>query len=164
MSKTLQVIGLFVFLILCLGVGALGGMATAPEIAGWYATLNKPSWNPPAWIFGPVWTTLYLMMAASAWLIWRQGGMQKNRLQLSVFACQLLLNLAWSWIFFSMHQIGGAAAEIVVLWVSILLTAILFAKKSKLAAALLLPYLCWVSFATILNFTLWKLNQPHVYG
>lgn len=158
MSKTHQTAGLIVFLILCLGVGALGGMATTPEIAGWYSTLNKPTWNPPPSIFGPVWTTLYLMMALSAWLIWRKGGLQKNRIPLAAFAVQLILNLAWSWIFFSMHQIGGAFVEITVLWSSILLTGILFHKNSKLASVLLLPYLCWVSFATYLNFTLWQLN------
>lgn len=158
MSKTRQTAGLIVFLILCLGVGALGAMATAPEIAGWYSTLNKPTWNPPPSIFGPVWTTLYLMMALSAWLIWRKGGLQKNRIPLAAFAVQLILNLAWSWIFFSMHQIGGAFVEITVLWISILLTGILFHKNSKLASVLLLPYLCWVSFATYLNFTLWQLN------
>lgn len=158
MSKTHQTAGLIVFLILCLGVGALGAMATTPEIAGWYSTLNKPTWNPPPSIFGPVWTTLYLMMALSAWLIWRKGGLQKNRIPLAAFAVQLILNLAWSWIFFSMHQIGGAFVEITVLWISILLTGILFHKNSKLASVLLLPYLCWVSFATYLNFTLWQLN------
>ena len=158
MSKTRQTLGLVVFLILCLGVGALGGMATAPEIAGWYCTLNKPAWNPPSWIFGPVWTTLYIMMGVSAWLVWRQGGVQKHRIPLAAFAVQLLLNLAWSWIFFNMHQIGGALAEIAVLWISILLTGMLFYRESKLASGLLVPYLCWVSFATLLNFTLWKLN------
>ena len=150
--------GLVLFLALCLGAGALGAVATTPQIEGWYRTLAKPTWNPPAFVFGPVWTTLFVMMGISAWLIWKPHGFQGAALPLALFAIQLILNVAWSWIFFGMHQPGWACLEIVILWLAILATTVFFYQHSKLAAVLLLPYLAWVSFATILNFTIWSLN------
>lgn len=151
-------IGLAVFLMICLGAGGLGAVATTLEIDGWYRTVAKPSWNPPDYVFGPVWTTLYVMMAIAAWLVWKPEGFKAASVPLTLFAVQLVLNCGWSWIFFGMHQIGWAVAEIVVLWLAILATIISFYRRSSIAGALLVPYLAWVSFALALNFTIWRLN------
>ena len=124
----------------------------------WYASLNKPVWNPPGWVFAPVWTVLYLLMAIAAWLVWRAAGFAGARLALGCYLLQLALNTAWSWLFFGRQSIGGALADIVVLWLLIGATALLFRKYSRTAAALFVPYLLWVSFATVLNFVLWRLN------
>ena len=121
----------------------------------WYAALEKPSWNPPGWIFGPVWTLLYLMMAVSAWLVWRKVGFQRP---LVLYFIQLVLNAAWTPIFFGAHELGWALAEILVLWSAILLTTLSFFKVSKPAGWMLVPYLLWVTFAAFLNFTLWRMN------
>lgn len=158
MTKSAQWIGLLVFVIICLGAAGLGASATTPQIDGWYKTLNKPSWNPPSYVFGPVWTTLYVMMAIAAWRVWKQAGLKAARAPLTLFAIQLVLNVAWSWIFFGMHQIGWALVDIGVLWLAILATTLLFFNRSKTAGALMVPYLAWVSFASLLNFTIWKLN------
>lgn len=156
MTKALM--GLIVFLAICLGTGGLGAIATTPEIGGWYKTIEKPSWNPPDYVFGPVWTTLYVMMAVAAWLIWKTGGVRGAAVPLGLFALQLLLNLAWSFIFFAAHQPGWAFAEIVVLWLAILATIVAFFRHSKFAGWLLVPYLMWVSFASVLNFVIWRMN------
>lgn len=148
-------VGLVVSLLICFAVAGLGSLATTPNIPTWYATLNKPSWNPPNWLFGPVWTVLYALMAISAWLVWKRAGW---RAAILVFVIQLLLNLAWSFIFFGAHQIGLAFAEIVLLWIAIAATIWMFYPISKVAAVMLLPYLLWVSFAAGLNFTIWRLN------
>ncbi|WP_339613469.1 TspO/MBR family protein [uncultured Rubinisphaera sp.] len=158
MTERTRWIGLVVFIIVCLSAGGLGAIATTPEIEGWYKMIAKPSWNPPGWIFGPVWTTLYIMMAIAVWLVWKQAGFKAAKLPLNSFGVQLLLNVAWSWIFFGMHRPGWAFAEIIVLWLAILATTILFFKKSKIAGGLMVPYLAWVSFASVLNFTIWRLN------
>ena len=133
-------------------------MATTPEIQGWYRTVMKPDWNPPNWVFGPVWTMLYVLMGISAWLIWRPDGFKKATLPLTLFAVQLVLNVAWSWLFFGMNQIGWAVVDIVLLWLAIAATAITFFRRSQPAGWLLLPYLAWGTFATVLNFTIWRLN------
>jgi tryptophan-rich sensory protein len=159
MSSVLRWIGLIVFLAICLGAGGLGAIATTPEIDSWYQTLAKPSWNPPNWLFGPVWTTLYLMMAISGWLVWKPAGTLAARLPLVLFTVQLLLNIAWSWIFFGCHAPGWAFMEIVILWTAIVATIVAFFQRSKWAAALLVPYLMWVSFAMVLNFAIWQLNR-----
>lgn len=125
---------------------------------GWYAALNKPTWNPPPWLFGPVWSTLYIAMGVSAWLVWRQGGWSQQRHRLTLFLVQWLLNALWTPLFFGLHWIGVAVLEILVLWVAIVATIASFARVSQVAAALLVPYLAWVSFATFLTFTLWRLN------
>ena len=151
-------IGLIVILIVCQATGGLGAIATTPQIDTWYAQLNKPSWNPPPWVFGPVWTTLFVLMGIAAWLVWKQGGFKAARLPLSLFGMQLLLNLAWSWIFFHFHAMGIAFFELLALWVAIAACIATFWNKSKVGAMLLLPYLAWVSFAGLLNFTLWQLN------
>lgn len=151
-------IGLVVFIIVCLGAGGLGAFATTPEIEGWYRTIEKPTWNPPDYVFGPVWTTLYLMMAVAAWLVWKPEGFKTVKMPLGLFAVQLVLNVTWSWIFFGRHQPGWAFAEILVLWLSILATMVAFFKNSTIAGWLMVPYLAWVSFASVLNFTIWRLN------
>ncbi len=124
----------------------------------WYAQLSKPAWNPPNWIFGPVWTALYLMMAVAAWRIWRLGGFGGQRRPLILFFIQLALNAAWSPLFFGLKEPGLAFAEILVLWLAIVLTIAAFRRADRLAAGLLVPYLAWVSFASVLNFTLWRMN------
>ncbi len=152
-------IGLIVLLIVCLGAGGLGAIATTPEIEGWYKTLSKPPWNPPDDIFGPVWTTLYVLMAAAAWLVWKQVGFRGAAVQLTLFALQLVLNVGWSWIFFRMHQPGWATVEIVVLWLAIVANVIAFFRRSTTAGWLMMPYLAWVSFAVVLNYSIWQLNN-----
>lgn len=124
----------------------------------WYATLRKPSWNPPAWVFGPVWTALYTMMAVAAWLVWRRGGWAAQRRPLALFLVQLALNAGWTPLFFGLKSPGLALAEIGLLWLAIVGTLIAFARVSRAAAWLLAPYLAWVSFAAALNFALWRLN------
>ena len=151
-------IGFGVSVAVCFGAAALGSLATMSEINGWYSTLTKPAWNPPNYIFGPVWTTLYLMMAIAAWLTWQHSGWRTARIPLVLFAIQLALNVGWSWVFFGMHQIGPAFAEILVLWTAILATTIAFFRVQRLAGVLMIPYLAWVSFAGFLNFTIWQMN------
>ena len=158
MTRLALGIGLITFLALCLGTGGLGAIATTPEIDGWYTTLNKPAWNPPDSVFGPVWTTLFILMAFAAWLVWKQEGIQAAAVPMTLFGIQLVLNASWSWIFFGMHQPGWAFAEIVVLWLTIVATAVVFFRRSKPAGWLLMPYLAWVSFAAVLNFRIWQLN------
>jgi tryptophan-rich sensory protein len=143
-----------------LAVGGLSGFATARGVATWYPTLIKPPFNPPAWIFGPVWTVLYIMMGVSAFLVWRQGFATEGvRLALTVFAVQLALNGLWSILFFGMQAPGWALVEIGALWLAIVLTIVLFWRVSPTAGILLLPYWAWVSFATVLNASLWWLNR-----
>ncbi len=158
MIKFRDVIGLAVAILICFGAAGLGSRFTTPSIAGWYATLLKPAWTPPSWIFGPVWSLLYLSMAVAAWLVWRKAGMAGARGALALFAVQLLLNVAWSAIFFGAHRPGLAFAEIVVLWLMILATVVWFRPVSRAAAWLLMPYLLWVAFAAALNFSIWRLN------
>jgi len=155
-------LALLSILVLCYGVAALGALSTAPSIPTWYATLNKPSFNPPNYLFAPVWTTLYGIMAIAAWLIWRtprEGPTASRRLDgLMLFALQLALNALWTPIFFSLHNLLAAFIVIVLLWIAILLTTLRFWQLKPLAGALLLPYLAWVSFATALNLALLRLN------
>ena len=131
----------------------LAGMGSLP--GAWYAALVKPAWNPPAWIFGPAWTVLYTLMAVAAWLVWKRNGW---RLPLMLYCLQLALNAAWTPIFFGAHELGWALIEIIALWIAILLTLLSFRRVSTPAAWLLAPYLAWVTFATALNFALWRLN------
>jgi tryptophan-rich sensory protein len=155
-----QAIGLVVFILVCFGVEAIGGLATTPKIPGWYAELAKPTWTPPGWLFGPVWTLLYLMMAVAAWLVWRQDGFAKAKWPMAAFGIQLGLNCLWSIIFFGLQRPGLAVVEILALWVAISVTVILFWRRRSLAGMLLVPYLLWVSFATALNIAIWRLNMP----
>jgi tryptophan-rich sensory protein len=125
----------------------------------WYAGLTKPAWNPPNWLFAPVWTALYLLMAIAAWLVWRESGFSGAAVPLAVFVLQLILNAGWSWIFFGRHEIRLALIEIVILWLAILWTVLAFWRVSPVAGALLVPYLLWVSFASVLNYAIWRLNR-----
>jgi len=131
----------------------LAGIFSTPS--EWYAGLAKPDWNPPGWIFGPVWTSLYVMMAIAAWLVWKRDGWSKP---LWLYLAQLALNAAWTPIFFGANKIGWAFAEMLIMWLAILFTVLTFRHVSKAAALLLLPYLAWVAFAAFLNFTLWRMN------
>lgn len=128
------------------------------SIDGWYEGIQKPSWNPPSWLFGPVWSALYGMMGVAAWLVWKKGGWREQKRVLGVFLLQLALNALWTPLFFGMHWIGLAFAEIILLWLAIATTLIAFMRVRKDAGALFVPYLLWVSFAAVLNFTLWRLN------
>ncbi len=157
-STARQVFVLAGFIALCLAVGAIGGLATAQSVASWYPTLAKPSFNPPDWVFAPAWTTLYVLMAVAAWLVWRRAGWQRARPAFRLFALQLALNLAWSFLFFSFHQVGLALVDAALLLAAIGATALAFLSHSRLAALLLLPYLAWVSFATVLNGAILQLN------
>ncbi len=140
-------------------IGALGGLLTAPSIGSWYTALNKPSFNPPDWIFGPVWTALYLMMGIALFLVWKNGLSRKEIIQaVAVFFVQLALNLAWSYLFFYLHSPFWAFIEIIALWLAIAATLACFVRISRSAGLLLVPYLLWVSFAVVLNFFLWRMN------
>lgn len=143
---------------ICFAAAGLGGLATTPKIDNWYATLAKPNWTPPNWVFGPVWSALYLGMAISAWLVWRQGGWSGAVVPMSLFGIQLLLNATWSWLFFGLQRPGFALVDIVLLWTAILATTVAFWFRSLVAGMLLVPYLAWVSFASALNFAIWRLN------
>lgn len=141
-------------------VGGLSGFATSRGVETWYPTLVKPSFNPPSWVFGPVWTMLYLMMGIAAFLVWRKGletaGVQGA---LSLFVVQLALNGLWSILFFGLQSPGWALAEIVVLWLAIVATLVAFWRLTAAAGWLLAPYLAWVSFAAVLNGSIWVLNR-----
>ena len=141
-------------------VGATAGFFTATGVDSWYQTINKPSWNPPSWIFAPVWTTLYVMMGIALFLVWKSNTSEvlKKR-AITFFAVQLVLNFFWSFIFFNQEQPGWALVEIIAMWLAILVTIFAFSKVNKIAAWLLVPYISWVSFATILNYTIWQLNN-----
>ena len=144
---------------LCVLVGLISGLMTRTEISGWYASLKKPSFNPPNWIFGPVWTVLYILMGVAAWMIWMPAGIAIANLCSGWFAIQLGLNFLWSLIFFRWHAIAGALGEISFLWLAILATMVLFWELHPLAGWLMVPYLAWVSFATALNLGILRLNR-----
>lgn len=154
-----QLAVLLVFVGICLAVGVVGAALTASAVRDWYPTLNKPAWTPPDWLFGPVWTLLYLMMAVAAWLVWRRAGWPASRTPLTLFAVQLLLNAAWSGLFFALHSPASAFADILLLWIAIAATIWSFARVSRSAGALLVPYLLWVTYATALNGAIWGLNR-----
>jgi translocator protein len=143
---------------ICLGIGGLGGAVTASSVTEWYPTLNKPSFNPPNWVFGPVWTTLYAVMGIAAWRVWRMADRETARGPLAVFALQLAVNLGWSVAFFGLRDPGLAVTVILVLDLLVLATVLMFRRIDGLAALLLMPYLAWISFATILNIAIWRLN------
>ncbi len=161
-TKQEQVIGLIGWLLLCFAVSAIGAFASM-QARSFYVELSQPTWAPPGWLFGPVWTVLYAMMAVAAWLVWRQDGFKKQAFALSLFMFQLVFNALWSWLFFAWQMGAASLLNIVVLWCLILATIISFKSSSKLAAGLLVPYLLWVSFATVLNYAMWQLN-PQILG
>jgi tryptophan-rich sensory protein len=148
---------LSVSILLPLIIGGISGYYTASNIQSWYITLIKPSFNPPNYLFGPVWTTLYIIMGISFYMIWSSTKINKNKL-IGIYLFQLILNFLWSFIFFKYHAIGIAAVEIVVLWLSILTMIIMFYKNNKWAALINIPYLLWVSFASVLNISIYLLN------
>lgn len=153
----------FLKLVIAIAVSQLAGISgsifTSPSIEGWYAGIVKPSLNPPSWVFGPVWITLFTLMGIAAFLIWEKGSARKDvQIALSIFIGQLILNTLWSIIFFGLHNLGGAFIEIMFLWLAILATIVAFARISRLAAWLLVPYIIWVSFAMYLNYAIWILN------
>lgn len=150
---------LFISILIPLAVGTVAGFFTGSGVNGWYALANKPWFNPPNWIFAPVWTGLYIMMGISLFLTWRAEADQTiKQTAIILFAAQLVLNFFWSFIFFKLQQPGWAFAEIILMWVMILLTIFWFGKISPAAAWLLVPYISWVSFAAVLNYSIWKLN------
>ncbi|MCS6818269.1 MAG: TspO/MBR family protein [Acidobacteriota bacterium] len=151
-----ELIALGIFLGICFAVAGIGSWFTTPQIEGWYASLRKPGWTPPNWVFGPVWSALYTSMAVAAWLVWRRHGWGW---ELALFGVQLALNMAWSAIFFGLRNPGAALVEIFALWVMILATMLSFWRISSTAGWLMVPYLGWVSFAAVLNFVIWRMNQ-----
>ncbi len=158
-SKRTQSIGLAAWLLVSFTAAGLGSIATATSVDGWYQTLARPSWNPPDWVFGPVWTTLFAMMAVAAWLIWRQAGLRQAAMPLGLFIAQLALNVLWSVLFFGLRRPDLAAFEIVVLWLAIAATIASFWRRSLPAALLMLPYFLWVTFAALLSFAIARLNS-----
>jgi benzodiazapine receptor len=150
------ILGAIGWIVLTFAAAALGARFLPDE---WYRQLNKPTWNPPNSIFAPIWTILYLLMATAAWLVWRRYGIEGALIPLILFVAQLLLNAAWTWLFFGLHRTLGALIDIMVLWMTILATLICFWQLEPLAGILLLPYLVWVSFAALLNGTIWRMNR-----
>jgi tryptophan-rich sensory protein len=151
----LQLIGLLGWLVAAFAAAALGAIASV-DAASFYAQLTKPSWAPPASVFGPVWSVLYTLMGISAWLVWRSPG--PKRVALGLFSVQLAVNALWSWLFFAWHRGALATVEVFVLLVLIVATIAAFWRTSRWAALLLLPYLLWVSFASVLTWTVWRGN------
>lgn len=141
---------------LCFAAAGLGGMAT--DTGAWYDGLAKPSWNPPDWVFGPVWTTLFVMMGVAAWMVWKERGFGGARGELGLFGVQLALNVLWSVLFFALRRPDLAFFEVVVFWGAILATLLAFRRVRPLAGWLMVPYLAWVSFAAVLNFVIWRMN------
>ena len=161
-SKQNDILGLIGWFLVSFAASAIGAIASI-EAKTFYGQLAQPEWAPPAWLFGPVWTSLYALMAIAAWLVWRSGGFRSNRMPLGLFLLQLVLNALWSWLFFAWHLGALAFAEVVLLWAFILVTLLSFWRVRPLAGALLIPYLMWVSFAAVLNYTVWQLN-PNLLG
>ncbi|NYT00543.1 MAG: tryptophan-rich sensory protein [Methanocellales archaeon] len=146
-------------IVICQLAGVIGSFFTFPSITTWYAALEKPSFNPPNWLFSPVWITLFILMGISLYLVWSQGTKTKYvKIALTLFGIQLALNILWSLIFFGLKSPFFAFIEIVILWVAILATIFKFSKISKTASYLLIPYILWVSFAAVLNFSIWVIN------
>lgn len=139
--------------------GAVGTVYTLKQITTWYVSLIKPAWTPPNWAFGPIWSTLYVLMGISLFLVWREGLERKDvKIAIIVFAAQLVINVVWSLVFFATHNIIGGLVMVIILWVSILITILVFYRISKPAAIILIPYLIWVTIAGYLNYTVFLLN------
>ena len=161
MAKTnfSDILKLLASIIVCQLAGFIGSIFTRPAIPGWYANLAKPSFTPPNWVFGPVWISLFLLMGIAAFLVWQKGFDDKRvRISLGIFAVQLILNTSWSIFFFGLKSPLLGFFDILLLWIAIFLTMIYFARVSKTATILLLPYILWVSFAALLNFSIWRIN------
>ena len=158
LSATRQVLGLLGWLVLSFAAAGIGAVASS-EAGAFYGQLARPNWAPPGWLFAPVWTVLYALMGIAAWLVWRLHGFKESRTALALFIIQLAANALWTWVFFVWHQGALAFAEIVLLWCLIAVTIASFWRFSRVAAALLLPYLAWVTFASALTFATWRLNS-----
>lgn len=156
--ETTSILSLMIFVGAC-AVAASSGAFFRP--GDWYRRLEKPSWRPPDWLFGPVWLVLYIMIAISGWLVWRTAGLEGAALALTVYAIQLVFNGLWSAVFFGLRRPDWAFAEIVCLWLSIVATIAVFYPLNATAAFLLIPYAAWASFAAVLNFSIWRLNPDH---
>lgn len=157
-SRLVDLIVLAFFVALCLVIGALGASVVATSVDTWYADLAKPSFTPPDRVFGPVWTVLYVLMAIAAWRVWRAADRDTRRGPLTLFALQLALTLGWTVVFFGLQKIGAAVATIVVLDVGVAVTMLAFRPIDRWAGLLMVPYLAWVVFATVLNIAIWRLN------
>jgi benzodiazapine receptor len=157
MTRSRQALGLAAWLLVAFAAAAVGGVASAGA-GSFYAQLARPSWAPPAWLFGPVWSVLYVLQGVAAWMVWKERGFGGARAALGLFLVQLAANALWTWLFFAWRQGALAFAEVLVLWVLIAATIAAFRRVRPLAAALLLPYLLWVSFAAALTFAVWRLN------
>lgn len=156
MKRGKNIIGLVCWLLVSFAAAWIGSQYMP---GSWYQSLVKPAWNPPAAVFAPVWTVLYVLMGVAAWLVWKRAGFRKAGTALTLFVAQLVLNGLWSYLFFGLHRMSAAFVDIVVLWIAILTVAVLFWRKVRAAAVLLIPYLAWVGFASFLNFTLWQMNR-----
>jgi tryptophan-rich sensory protein len=157
LSKSQQALGLLGWVLLTFAAAGVGAIASA-NASAFYAELTRPSWAPPAWLFGPVWSALYALMALSAWLVWRDRGIAGARAALGLFVAQLAANALWSWLFFALHRGDLAFVEVLILWCLVVATIVSFQRISNVAAALLYPYLAWTTFASALTFTIWRLN------
>jgi len=159
MASIIRQTGALVLLLILVGfVAFIGGRFTAASVQDWYQQIEKPSWRPPDWVFGPVWTVLYILMAVAAWLVWRKAGFGGAAGPLTLFAIQLVLNAFWSYLFFGLESPFAAFVELLVLWTAIALTTAAFWRVAPLAGVLLLPYLLWVTFAGVLNCAIWRMN------
>jgi translocator protein len=158
MRSSRDTVGVIVAVLGTESVGGLSALAAGGDFSSYFDALRRPPLTPPPVVFGPAWTALYLLMGVAVWLVWREGLTRQTGLALGLFAAQLVLNFAWSLIFFGQHRLGVALLEIALLWLTILATIIAFWRVRRAAGALLLPYLAWVSFATYLNAGLWRLN------
>ena len=158
-KESRNLVGLFAFIVICLIISGIGGAITASSVETWYQALEKPIFNPPDWVFAPVWTLLYIIMGIAAWRVWRLRSFEATGKALGVFALQLGFNLAWSFLFFGLQRIDLALVEIVILLVAIIVNAIMFRRIDRLAGLMFVPYTAWVTYATILNASLWLLNE-----
>ena len=158
-NRSRDLLALFAFIILCLAVSGIGGVITSTSVDTWYQALEKPPFNPPDWVFAPVWTALYILMGIAASRVWQLRSLKATRAAFAVFGFQLCLNLTWSFLFFGLQRIDLALLEIIILLCAIAINTIMFWRIERLAGLLLVPYSAWVTYATILNASLWLLNK-----
>lgn len=162
LSKSRQIVGFAIWLLISFSAAAIGSVASA-KAGAFYAQLDRPEWAPPSSVFGPVWTILYALMGISAWLVWREGGFRATKTALTLFLAQLAANALWSWLFFGWRMGALSFLDIILLWVLIFATIVCFWRVKPLAGILLIPYLLWVSYASMLNYAIWQLN-PEILG
>lgn len=163
MTRSRRAWALVGWIVACYAAAGVGALASV-EASTFYASLTLPVWAPPAWLFGPVWTVLYGMMALAAWIVWRSGGWARRKAVLTVFVIQLLVNALWSWLFFGGKQGGLAFVDIVLLWILVAWTLVAFWKIRVIAGALMVPYLLWITFAAALNYAVWQANGAALGG